>query len=188
MPSFEKRGIKIFIVWGNSFLRTQSTYFRGKRLEPSGLSPHPPIYSNHHHSCTLHCIGYTGRRASLVQNVVGKLKRVFFWSSRRYPGHIDLKSGYEVGWLDQLLVHCYSDSYMGQVLYFSDNLSLHLLRRSLTMPPYHPNLLLCEEVYSSDGRLQALFYHYEISGYCFDIPYILVMACMYRLAYKFGPT
>lgn len=140
MPSFEKRGIKIFIVWGNSFLRTQSTYFKGKRLEPSGLSPHG--YSNHHHSWTLHGIGYTRRRASLVQNVVGKLKRVFFWSSRRYPGHIDLESGYEVGWLDQLLVHCYSDSYMGQVLYFSDNLSLHLLRRSLTMPPYHPNLLL----------------------------------------------
>jgi hypothetical protein len=73
MPSFEERGIKIFIVWGNSFLLTQSTYLQGKRLEPSGLSPHG--LSNHHHSCTLHFIGYTGRRASLVQNVVGKLKR-----------------------------------------------------------------------------------------------------------------
>jgi hypothetical protein len=77
---------------------------------------------------------------------------------------------------------------MGQVLDLSDNLSLHLLRRSLAIPLYHPNLLLCEEVYSGDGRLQALFYLYEISGYCFDIPYILIIACMYRLAYKVGQT
>ena len=35
---------------------------------------------------------------------------------------------------------------------------------------------------------KPLFYHYEIAAYCFYVSYVLVVACMYRLIDKVGPT
>ena len=35
---------------------------------------------------------------------------------------------------------------------------------------------------------QAFFYHYEISAYCLNISYILVIACVHRFANKVSPA
>ena len=35
---------------------------------------------------------------------------------------------------------------------------------------------------------KSFLYDYEIAAYCFNVSYILVVACMYRLADKVGPT
>jgi hypothetical protein len=35
---------------------------------------------------------------------------------------------------------------------------------------------------------KPLFYYNEIAAYCFNVPYVLIVASMYSLANKVGPT